>query len=240
MALRTLILIPAFNEQDSIKATVESVISAGYDYVVVNDGSTDNTLEICLSSGFNVLDLEQNLGIGGAVQAGHRYALLHGYDVDVQFDGDGQHDIRCVPMLLEKVEKGFDLAIGSRFLEWNLDNFQSTFMRRIGIKWISTLIRITTGNRVTDPTSGFRASGKAAIELFSQNYPSDYPEPESIVDSIKHGLRVGEVSVLMHPRQGGESSIKPLSSIYYMLKVTLAILIMAAPGRGKGKELGDA
>ena len=233
MALRTLVVIPAYNEQDSIKVTVESVIAAGFDYVVVNDGSTDSTLEICRCNGFNVLDLEQNLGIGGAVQAGHRYALMHGYDVDVQFDGDGQHDVRCIPMLLEKIEEGFDLVIGSRFLEWNLDNFQSTFMRRVGIKWISTLIRAVTGSRVTDPTSGFRASGKSSIKLFAYDYPADYPEPESIVDSIQHGLKVGEVSVLMHPRQGGESSIRPLSSVYYMLKVTLAILIMAAPGRGK-------
>lgn len=231
--MRILVIIPAYNEEDSIVATVRSVEAAGYDYIVVNDGSKDSTLDVCRRHGFNVLDLEQNLGIGGAVQAGHRYALLHNYDVDVQFDGDGQHDASYIPALLSQIKEGADLVIGSRFIDREIDNFQSTFMRRVGIRWISSLIRITTGAKVTDPTSGFRACGKKAIELFSFDYPVDYPEPESIVDAIGSGLTVGEVPVLMHERQGGTSSIRPLSSIYYMIKVTLAVAIMAAPKKGR-------
>lgn len=220
--LRVLVIIPAYNESACILDTVRKIKACGYDYVVVNDGSTDNTLAICRENGLNVLDLPQNLGIGGAVQAGHKYAQRFGYDVDVQVDGDGQHDPTFIPKLVELIEDGADLAIGSRFVE-QTDGFQSTFMRRVGIRWLTFWIRLFTGRDVTDPTSGFRASGRRAIDLFCASYPADYPEPESIALAMKLGLDVREASVEMLERQGGKSSIGGLSSAYYMIKVSLAI-----------------
>lgn len=224
MSLKVLVVIPAYNEAENIVATVKTVTDLGYDYVVVNDGSTDSTLQVCRTYNLNVLDLPQNLGIGGAVQAGHKYAQRFGYDVDIQVDGDGQHDPAFIPKLVKQIENGKDLVIGSRFLE-ETDGFQSTFMRRVGITWLSFVIKAVSGHKITDPTSGFRASGKRAIDLFCKNYPIDYPEPDSIVSAIKHGLSVGEVSVLMKERQGGVSSISGFKSVYYMIKVTLAIVI---------------
>lgn len=223
--LSVIVIVPAYNEQESILATVQKISACGYDYVVVNDGSTDATLELCRSNDINVLDLPQNLGIGGAVQAGHKYAQRHGYDVDVQVDGDGQHDPAYIPQLVALIKDGADLAIGSRFLE-KTDGYQSTFMRRVGIQWLSFWLRIFTGARLTDPTSGFRACGRRAIDLFCEDYPIDYPEPESIAHALRLGLRVGETSVSMLERQGGASSIGWLSSIYYMIKVSLAIWIV--------------
>lgn len=224
MSLKVLVVIPAYNEAENIVATVKTVTDLGYDYVVVNDGSTDSTLQVCRTYNLNVLDLPQNLGIGGAVQAGHKFAQRFGYDVDIQVDGDGQHDPAFIPKLVKQIENGKDLVIGSRFLE-ETDGFQSTFMRRVGITWLSFVIKAVSGHKITDPTSGFRASGKRAIDLFCKNYPIDYPEPDSIVSAIKHGLSVGEVSVLMKERQGGVSSISGFKSVYYMIKVTLAIII---------------
>lgn len=231
--LKTLIIIPAYNEQDCILNTVGECQKAGYDYVVVNDGSTDSTLEICKKHKLNVLDLKSNLGIGGAVQAGHKYARENGYDVDIQFDGDGQHDINYVSTLLEQISKGSDVVIGSRFIKGQESKFQSSFMRRAGIKWLSKLIRLTTGKRITDPTSGFRACNARAIDLFAKHYPTDYPEPESIVSALRTGLKVDECPVEMNERQGGQSSIRALSSVYYMIKVTIAMLIA---GAGSSKE----
>ena len=221
---RVLVIIPAYNERESILSTVDGIRSLGYDYVVVNDGSTDDTLTICRKNGINVLDLPQNLGIGGAVQAGHKYAQRFGYDIDIQVDGDGQHDPSFIPQLISLIEQGADLAVGSRFLE-KTDGFQSTLMRRVGITWLSMLRRVFTGERLTDPTSGFRACNKRAIDLFCKSYPNDYPEPESIAHAIRVGLSVRECPVSMRERQGGVSSIGPLSSIYYMIKVSLAIWI---------------
>lgn len=221
--MKVLVIIPAYNEQESIVAAVSSVVGAGYDYLVVNDGSRDATLDICRSSGFNVLNLSENLGIGGAVQAGYKYALEAGYDVAIQFDGDGQHDAACIEQLVDGVVDGGDLVIGSRFLGGD-NQFKSTFMRRVGIQWLSRVIRLF-GGRVTDPTSGFRACNRKALQLFCREYPIDYPEPESIVVAIGAGLSVGERPVVMHERQGGASSIGISSSAYYMIKVTLAIAI---------------
>lgn len=223
-APRVLVIVPAYNEQDCIVETVRRIKETGYDYVVVNDGSKDDTLKLCRENGINVLDLPQNLGIGGAVQAGHKYAQHYGYDIDVQVDGDGQHDPSYIPQLVKMIEDGADLAIGSRFVE-ETDGFQSTWLRRVGITWLSGLLKLLTGEIVTDPTSGFRASGRRAIELFCDSYPMDYPEPESIACALKQGLQVRECSVNMLERQGGKSSIGGFSSIYYMIKVSLAILI---------------
>lgn len=231
--LKALVIVPAYNESENIRKVVASLVKAGYDYVVVNDGSSDNTAEICRSEGFNFLDLKENLGIGGAIQAGHRYALANGYDVDIQFDGDGQHDVNCIPDLLRLIEGGADLAVGSRFLEPG-EGFKSTFMRRVGIKWLSGVIRLVSGLRVTDPTSGFRATGGKALAAFCKDYPADYPEPESIVAAKKRGMVVAETQVTMHERQGGQSSIGAISSVYYMVKVTFAIVLV---GLGRRKRL---
>lgn len=225
-SLRVLVIIPAYNEEESLLAVVQSVIESGYDYVVVNDGSRDGTLKLCRDYGLNVIDLPRNLGIGGAVQTGHLYAREHGYDIDIQFDGDGQHDASYIEALIDKIADGADLAIGSRYLEKS-DGFQSTVMRRIGSRWLSFWTKLLCRRTVTDPTSGFRASGRRAICLFCDNYPVDYPEPESIVTALKCGLEVRDVPVVMHERQGGTSSISPLSSIYFMIKVTLAMGISA-------------
>lgn len=223
---RVLVIVPAYNEAESIRASVKAVIDAGYDYVVVNDGSTDNTLEVCRVNHLNVLDLPQNLGIGGAVQAGHKYAKKYGYDIDVQVDGDGQHDPSFISQMVEQIDAGYDLVIGSRFLE-RTGGFQSTFLRRVGIAWLTKVIKMCTGKYIADPTSGFRACGPKAIDYFCKSYPVDYPEPDSIVSVLTQGLSVSEVPVVMKERQGGASSISGFSSVYYMIKVTLAIIISA-------------
>lgn len=221
---KVLIIIPAYNEEENIVTTVNSIAALQYDYVVVNDGSADKTKDICEAHQFNMLDLSQNLGIGGAVQAGHKYAYRYGYDIDIQVDGDGQHDPSYIPDLINKIEQGADLVIGSRFVA-QTDGFKSTLMRRVGIKWLSFWLKLLTGTVIKDPTSGFRASGKKAIELFANSYPIDYPEPDSIATAIRKGLCVCEVPVEMRERNGGSSSISGLSSIYYMIKVTIAIWI---------------
>lgn len=221
----SLIIIPAYNEQENIVATVEAVVGAGYDYVIINDGSTDATLRVCKERGFNVVDLGCNLGIGGAVQAGHKYARSHGYEIDIQFDGDGQHDARFIPALIGAIERGADLVVGSRFVERGSSVFESTMLRRIGIRWLSFLINAVTGEEVKDPTSGFRACGSRAIKLYCDRYPSDYPEPESLVMASRAGCSIEEIPVSMNERAAGASSISPLRSVYYMIKVTLAVLI---------------
>ena len=233
--LKTLIIIPAYNEAKNIIRVVKAVNNAGYDYVIINDGSTDNTIDICLENDFNLLNLRENLGIGGAIQAGHKYALENDYDIDIQFDGDGQHDVSCIATLVQGISSGFDLVVGSRFVGMN-NQFKSTTMRRVGIRWLSLMIRVFGWGRITDPTSGFRACGRRAIALFGRDYPIDYPEPESIISAQKHGLRVTEVPVVMHERQEGKSSIGAVSSIYYMIKVTLAIIIL---GLSSGEEKGE-
>lgn len=232
MGPRVLIVIPAYNEADNIVDTVNGVVDKGYDYIVVNDGSRDETLKVCRENNLNVLDLPMNLGIGGAVQAGHKYAQRFGYDIDIQLDGDGQHDPSYLDALIDEVIAGSDLVIGSRFVE-KTNGFQSSFMRRIGITWLSAILKVCTGKRVCDPTSGFRACGRRAIDLFCDSYPVDYPEPESIAVAIKNGLTVKEVPVEMRERQGGVSSIGGLSSVYYMVKVSLAIIIASASRRSK-------
>lgn len=230
---KVLLIVPAYNEDETIVNVATTIRQAGYDFIVVNDGSRDSTLEICHRNNIPVLDLSSNLGIGGAVQCGHMYAHEHGYDIDIQFDGDGQHDIRYVPALIDAVQNGADLVIGSRFIDASADDFLSTGLRRLGIRWLSGAIKFMTGKRVNDVTSGFRACNRRAIELFCQDYPIDYPEPESIVTALKHHLSVQEVPVKMNERQGGSSSIRALSSVYYMIKVSLAIVIQGITRHGR-------
>ena len=221
--MKTILLIPAYNEEANIVATVSKVIDAGYDYVVINDGSSDRTLELCREHDFNVLDLCFNLGIGGAIQAGHKYAYRHGYDIDIQFDVDGQHDVNHVKTLVDAIEDGNDLVIGSRFISED-NQFKSSLLRRVGIRWLGGVLKTFAHVTVTDATSGFRAVNRKAMELFSKDYPDDYPEPESIAAAARRGLKVKEVPVVMHERQGGSSSIAGFSSVYYMIKVTLAVI----------------
>lgn len=223
---KVLIIIPAYNESQSIKNVVGYMTREApqYDYLIVNDGSTDNTLSICEQQHYQYLDLPINLGIGGAVQAGYVYARKNGYDIAVQVDGDGQHDIAYLEKMLEPLLKGeADIVIGSRFLE--KEGFQSSHTRRVGIGILSFLIRLTTGKKIMDVTSGFRAVNRRFIEIYAKDYPTDYPEPEAIVTAIMHRGRVLEVPVQMRARESGTSSITFRKSIYYMIKVTLAILV---------------
>ena len=170
------------------------------------------------------MDLPINLGIGGAVQTGYKYAWENGYDMAVQVDGDGQHDPEFLELMAEYLETHqVDMVIGPRFIE--KQGVQSSGMRRVGIRFFSGLIRLMTGKTITDPTSGLRMAGRNVIELFSKDYPRDYPEPESVVAILRKGLKVAEVPVIMREREGGVSSISMKKSVYYMVKVTLAILI---------------
>ena len=221
-----LIIIPAYNESGNIEKTIKMIEehTPEFDYVIINDCSTDHTLEICRNNNFNVIDLPINLGIGGAVQTGYKYAYENGYDVAVQVDGDGQHDPEFLNTMADYlIEHQVDMVIGSRFIEKK--GFQSSITRRMGIQFFSKLIKVLTGKKITDPTSGLRMIGRNVMEIFSEDYPRDYPEPESIVAVLRKNMKIEEIPVVMLERQGGVSSISPKKSIYYMIKVTLAILI---------------
>lgn len=223
---KILVIIPAYNEAENIVRVVKHMMETApqYDYLVVNDGSTDATLRLCKRENFRYLDLPINMGIGGAVQAGYIYAYKNDYDIAVQMDGDGQHDIAYLDRLLEPLfTKEADVVIGSRFLE--KEGFQSSKSRRMGINILSMLIRMTTGKKIMDVTSGYRAVNRMFIEIYSKDYPTDYPEPEAIVEAIMHLGVVKEVPVQMRAREGGTSSITFKKSVYYMIKVTLAILV---------------
>ena len=232
--VKVLIIIPAYNEEENIADVVEHLTSqlmAGIldarlsvDYLIINDGSRDSTLEICDKKHFQYLNLPINLGIGGAVQAGYVYAARNSYDIAVQMDGDGQHDIAYLgDMLKPLLEDEADIVIGSRFLE--REGFQSSITRRMGIKVLSLLIRLTTGKKIMDVTSGYRAVNKRFIGIYANDYPTDYPEPEAIVTAIMNRGRIMEIPVQMRAREGGSSSITFGKSVYYMIKVTLAILV---------------
>lgn len=225
--MKALVIIPAYNEGKNLARLLDRLREdcPEYDIVVVNDCSSDNTLKVCKEWEVNVIDLPVNLGIGGAVQSGYRYAQYKDYDAAVQVDGDGQHDPGYIRMLFAELEKGANLSIGSRFIAG--EGFQSSRIRRFGIRYFSSLIYLFTGQRIKDPTSGFRACDRKAISLFAVDYPRDYPEPESIVNAAKHNLKVSEVPVIMNRREEGKSSITSTKSLYYMIKVSLAIIIAA-------------
>jgi glycosyltransferase involved in cell wall biosynthesis len=228
--VRVLAIVPAFNEERSIPAVVSGLRRAapGVDVCVVDDGSTDATAAVARRLGVTVLSIPVNLGIGGAVQAGYQWARDHGYDVAVQVDGDGQHDASFLPALVDAVGSGqAGLAVGSRFAGPRVAGaFRSTWPRRAGIRYLSWVLRVRCGARVTDPTSGFRAAGRRGIELFARSYPPDYPEPESIAVAARSGLAVVEVPVRMSERLHGESSISPWRSFYYLVKVSLALVLL--------------
>lgn len=222
---RVLVIIPAYNEEETIAQTVTALMRATpYDYIVVNDGSTDRTREILVQNGFNFLDLPVNLGIGGAMQTGYKYALMHGYDYAIQLDADGQHDPADLDKLVREIQTGeWDLVIGSRFVQPT--GYRGSRLRRIGISYFSFILRLLTGERIADPTSGYRIVNRRVIEEFARHYPTDYPEVEVIVSLARKGYRIKEVPVNMKARQGGASSITPIKSVYYMIKVTLFCMI---------------
>jgi len=226
-----LIIVPAYNEAGQIVQVINNIRThvPHADIVVVNDGSKDDTLERARQTGVAVLNLPYNLGIGGAVQTGYRYALSGGYNMAVQIDGDGQHDPAELYKLMQALsQSGADMAVGSRFLD--KQGYQSTRTRLIGIRFLSILVSRLTGRKATDTTSGFRLCGRRAIALFADHYPTDYPEVEAIILLHKHGLRFVECPVSMRPRLCGQSSITALKSVYYMIKVTLAILLLQSRG----------
>lgn len=224
--MKKLVIIPAYNEQDSILHAVRDVEenAKGFDYIIINDCSTDQTLRVCRKHNLKVLDLPVNLGIGGAVQTGYLYAYYNDYDLAVQFDGDGQHDAGYLENMARVLEEeNQDMVIGSRFIE--KEGFQSSGVRRIGIRFFTGLIRVLFGQRITDATSGMRMCNRKVMELFIKEYPRDYPEPETVSRLLRHKYRVKEIPVRMREREAGVSSISLGKSAYYMVKVTLAILI---------------
>lgn len=223
--MKNLIIIPAYNEQDNIKATILTLNKHNnYDILVVNDGSTDLTSAIVKQLPVELINLPFNLGIGGAMQTGYKFASYNDYDIAVQFDGDGQHNASCIENIVSDIKNNSaDLVIGSRFLD--KEGFQSTLLRRMGIKYFSKLINLLTRQKVSDPTSGFRACNRKVIDLFADIYPIDFPEPESVVYLVRNGLRVREIPVIMNERLGGKSSIRNIKTVFYMIKVSLALLI---------------
>jgi len=221
-----LIIVPAYNEEASLSNVIEDLRAQvpSADVVVINDGSRDATGRIARDMGVKVIDLPFNLGIGGAVQAGYLYAERHGYDIAVQFDGDGQHLGREIGKLLRPLTRGAaDIIIGSRFLVRG--DYKASAFRSLGIWIFSFIISIVTRTKITDSTSGFRAVNRRVIEFFAKHYPDDYPEAESLVLLHKGNFRIMEVPVLMRERTGGKSSITPLRSVYYMTKVLIAVFI---------------
>ena len=235
--MKILIIIPAYNEEANILNTYNSIIDynkkykTNYDAIVINDGSKDNTEKVLVENNINHIKLVQNLGIGGAVQTGYKYAKENNYDVAIQFDGDGQHDVNYVKDIVKPIEDGkANMVIGSRFVKKDASEFKSTALRRVGINIISFVIKLRTKKKIYDTTSGFRAADKKVIKKFVDKYPREYPEPISTVNVLLEGLKVEEVPVEMKPRVAGVSSISKFKSIYYMINVILSILIM------KGKK----
>jgi glycosyltransferase len=228
---KVLIIIPAYNEEENILKTYKSIEKynnknkAQYDCIVINDGSTDKTKKILEDNNIPHINLIHNLGIGGAVQTGYKYAFYNNYDIAVQFDGDGQHDVNYVKNIIDPILDGkADMVIGSRFIDKKSNGFKSSASRRIGIKIISNFIKFATGKKIYDTTSGFRAVSKEIIYDFSLSYPSEYPEPITTAEILKKKYKVSEVSVEMKEREGGVSSIRAWKNIYYMMNVCLALL----------------
>ncbi len=224
--MKILVIIPAYNEEASILQVIQKLKKdcPRADYVVINDCSSDDTLLKLEDADASYINLPLNLGIGGGVQTGYKYALKNNYDIAIQIDGDGQHDTKYLEDVITPIERGeADVVIGSRFI--TKEGFQSSGMRRMGINFLSRLIRLCCGTKVHDVTSGYRAVNKQGIKLYAGEYPVDYPEPEAIVKASVMGMRIKEVPVIMQERKTGKSSISAFSSVYYMIKVSLAIIL---------------
>ena len=224
---RVAAVVPAFEEEAAIGAVVAEIAAfdPSIDVVVVDDGSSDGTGAAAAAAGATVVRLPFNLGIGAAVQTGFRWALERDYDLAVRLDGDGQHDPAELPKLLAPIERDeADVVTGSRFRE-EADGYRPPLGRRVGITWFARLVSLLSGQRVTDTTSGFQALNREGIALFARDYPSDYPEVEATVLVLKHRLRLAEVPVRMREREHGSSSITFVRSVYYAIKVTLALFI---------------
>jgi glycosyltransferase involved in cell wall biosynthesis len=237
--VKCIAIVPAYNEQGAIGGVVDEILAfdAGYDVIVIDDASADATSEEARNHGALVVRLPFNLGIGGAVQTGFRYAADHGYDLAIRVDGDGQHNPAELGPLVETVSGGrADICVGSRFV--GSEGYRSSRSRRIGIRILARTVSLLTGQRVTDTTSGFQVLNRKAIELFAADYPHDYPEVEAALMLHKHRLRLVEVPVRMRERQAGKSSIHGVHTVYYMAKVMLAILIGAL--RRRATPLEDA
>lgn len=226
---KILLIIPAYNEDASIESTINSVLSHHYDYVVINDGSTDRTVTILEKHHYNHIDLISNLGIGGAVQTGYKYAYEMGYDIAIQFDADGQHDISYVDKLIEPITNHqANLVIGSCFIDKSTKNRRSSKTRRLGIHFLSNIIKVFSGKRIYDPTSGFRAADRQVIEYFAKNYPLEYPEPVSEFELLKStNIKIKEIPVKMNKRTAGKSSISSWKTLYAGLNVLLSIIILS-------------
>ena len=236
--MKILLIVPSYNEEENVLKNYNKIIEYNknsdikYDTIIINDGSIDKTEEICVMNNIPYIPLVHNLGIGGAVQTGYKYALENNYDIAVQFDGDGQHDVNYVKNIIDPIIKNeCDMVIGSRFINKESSEFKSSFARRIGINIISFFIKIKTGKKVCDTTSGFRAVDKKIIKEFANEYPVEYPEPISTVEVLKKGYRVNEVPVSMNERKHGTSSIKAWKKVYYMFNVCLSILVSGFGGK---------
>jgi glycosyltransferase involved in cell wall biosynthesis len=240
---RNLAIVPAHNEAGAIAGTIAAIRreAPDFDIVVIDDGSSDATAAIAQGAGVKVLRMPFNLGIGGAMQSGYLYAEEHGYDIAVQVDGDGQHDPRHIHELLTRLESEPDLNMvtGSRFLDRDGKGFRSSAARRVGIRFFARILSLITGAPVTDPTSGFRMTDRTGIELFANDYPNDYPEVEAIVMMHTHRLRSVEIPVVMAPRTSGTSAISSTQSVYYMVKVLLAVFVALFRSRPV-REAADA
>lgn len=231
MEEKVLIIIPAYNEEESILNTYKTILEYNQIHtrqlstIVINDGSKDKTEQILTENKIPHIQLIHNLGIGGAVQTGYKYAYENGFDIAIQFDGDGQHDITFVDALVAPIENGnANMTIGSRFVEGSTSEFKSTKARQMGIRMISGFIKFFTKVKLYDVTSGFRAIDKSLIKEFSMNYPTEYPEPISTTRVLKHGMKVAEVPVKMNERQVGTSSIHSWKNAYYMINVLMSII----------------
>jgi glycosyltransferase involved in cell wall biosynthesis len=227
--MRCIAIIPAYNESASVADVIGALRehAPDFDPLVVDDGSTDDTARAARAAGARVVRHPFNLGIGGAVQSGYRYALEQGYDIAVQVDGDGQHDVRHLAEFVEflRLNPHIDMVTGSRFLEASGDGYRSSASRRVGIRIFSAVLSAVTRRRVTDPTSGFRMTTRRGIVLFANDYPHDYPEVEAVLMVHAHRLESAELPVRMRPRSGGVSSIGSTQSVYYMVKVLLALFV---------------
>ena len=221
--MKCLLIIPAYNEQDSIVRVIENLKNnfPQYDYVIINDGSADSTPEICRAKGYELIDLPVNLGLAGAFQTGLKYAYLKGYEYAIQFDADGQHLPQYIGPMLEKMQEGYDIVIGSRFV----NEKKPKSLRMLGSNMISLAMRITTGRKVNDPTSGMRMFNKKMIEEFALNMNYG-PEPDTVSYLLKQGATIAEVQVQMEERIAGTSYLTMGRSIMYMMRMLISILLI--------------